>query len=207
MEDAAVQNRTDRKKEKTKREIIQAAMELFRNSGVEATTMEQIAQAADIAKGTLYNYFPVKEAIISEYMKQAFEDRKEERIALIHHLNDTRSRMRRLFLELLRGIEQYTEIFEKYILYHMKQMVSFHQDQTEKSGFNLLVKEIIELGRRENELRTDLPFFVLEDLLGFAFVELVKQYYMNQDKSNITDILERCIDLFISGASKAPNKK
>lgn len=42
-----------------------AAMALIRAYGFEETTMEQIAEEADIAKGTLYNYFPAKEAIIS----------------------------------------------------------------------------------------------------------------------------------------------
>lgn len=48
-----------RKKEKTRQVIITTAMNLFIQNGYEATTMEQIAEMADIAKGTLYNYFPV----------------------------------------------------------------------------------------------------------------------------------------------------
>ena len=59
-------NRTERKKEETRQKVIGVALQLFRQNGLEATTMEQIAEVADIAKGTLYNYFPAKEAIIHE---------------------------------------------------------------------------------------------------------------------------------------------
>lgn len=38
--------------------ILSVAMRLFKEQGVNATSMEQIAQEVDIAEGTLYNYFP-----------------------------------------------------------------------------------------------------------------------------------------------------
>lgn len=46
-------------------EIVQAAVKLFSRRGYEATRAEDIAQAAKIAKGTLYLYFRSKEAIYS----------------------------------------------------------------------------------------------------------------------------------------------
>ena len=41
-----------------------AAWALFETHGFDGVTMEAIAEAADVAKGTLYKYFPVKEALI-----------------------------------------------------------------------------------------------------------------------------------------------
>lgn len=38
--------------------------------GYEAVCMEQIADAADVAKATLYNYFPVKEALIGHRFRE-----------------------------------------------------------------------------------------------------------------------------------------
>ena len=72
-------SRVERKKEETKRKIIEVALNLFKQQGFEATTMEQIASVVDIAKGTLYNYFPVKEAILNEYIQRAFQARNMER--------------------------------------------------------------------------------------------------------------------------------
>jgi AcrR family transcriptional regulator len=54
-----------RKRERTADHLAATAMRLFETRGYEAVTMEQIAAEADVAKGTLYNYFPVKEALLA----------------------------------------------------------------------------------------------------------------------------------------------
>ncbi len=36
--------------------------------GYESVTMEQIAAAADVARGTLYNHFPFKEAVLAYWI-------------------------------------------------------------------------------------------------------------------------------------------
>src|SRR5271170_619739 len=51
----------DRNKEKTKEKILAAALELFRENGLDGTTTKQISQKAGIAEGTLFNYFKTKE--------------------------------------------------------------------------------------------------------------------------------------------------
>jgi AcrR family transcriptional regulator len=51
-------------KELTRQRILEAAKELFQSAGFEATTTRDIAREAGIAAGTLFNYFPTKEAIV-----------------------------------------------------------------------------------------------------------------------------------------------
>ena len=58
-------------KESTRRKILAAAQELFQSTGFEATTTRDIAKAAKIATGTLFNYFPTKEAIVTTLVVQA----------------------------------------------------------------------------------------------------------------------------------------
>src|SRR6516162_2099426 len=57
--------RRERRKVETRRQIFQAAMKLFEKKGIFNTTVEEITQAADVGKGTFFNYFPSKEAILS----------------------------------------------------------------------------------------------------------------------------------------------
>lgn len=52
-------------------EIIQAAIKVFSRHGFEAARAEDIAHTANIAKGTLYLYFPSKEAIYSAAIAHA----------------------------------------------------------------------------------------------------------------------------------------
>ena len=53
--------------ERTKELILEKALELFRRRGFEVTTMRDIANAARVATGAAYYYFPSKEAIVAAY--------------------------------------------------------------------------------------------------------------------------------------------
>ncbi len=75
-------SRRERKKEETKERIVKAAMRLFKHRGFEATTVDEIAEQADVAKGTFFNYFPHKEAVFS-YLAETWVAEAEKKIAAI----------------------------------------------------------------------------------------------------------------------------
>jgi AcrR family transcriptional regulator len=54
----------ERKKQRTRQQIIEAAMGLFAERGYHATTIADIAEAADVAPRTFFSYFPSKEAVV-----------------------------------------------------------------------------------------------------------------------------------------------
>jgi AcrR family transcriptional regulator len=55
---------TAEEKSATRQRILDASVQAFRKRGFEATTTRDIATAAGIATGTLFNYFATKEAIV-----------------------------------------------------------------------------------------------------------------------------------------------
>jgi len=65
----------ERKKAGTRAAIQRHALRLFREHGYEATTMNQIAAAADVSPSTLFRYFPTKEELVrwDEYDPQLME--------------------------------------------------------------------------------------------------------------------------------------
>ncbi len=62
------ESRRERKKRETRRRIVEVATRLFSERGFDAPTVDDIAAAADVAKGTIYNYFDSKEAILFEFL-------------------------------------------------------------------------------------------------------------------------------------------
>lgn len=192
-------SRAERKKKETKQKIIDVAMKLFVDQGVDATTMEQIAEEVDIAKGTLYNYFPVKEAIISEFIQRSFSEKNPGRIRQLRTLPDTRSRLVLILEELTAGVQSQKEIFEKFLVYRMQNAISLQKTESERSGIEALAGEIIALGRENGEIRADLPLGLLEDLFDFIFIEAVKQLYLEPARFGSREVIEQCVDVFLNG--------
>jgi AcrR family transcriptional regulator len=56
--------RRERRKVETYERLMRAALKLFAERGLAGTTVEQITEAADVGKGTFFNYFPTKEHVL-----------------------------------------------------------------------------------------------------------------------------------------------
>lgn len=70
----------ERKKLRTRGTIERAALELFAKRGFHATTLAQIAEAAEVAPSTLHSYFPSKENILFATLDAARESAKRRLI-------------------------------------------------------------------------------------------------------------------------------
>lgn len=60
-------NRRERHRLETRERLYRAALVLFGERGFLKTTVEDITEAADVGKGTFFNYFPTKEHILAAY--------------------------------------------------------------------------------------------------------------------------------------------
>src|SRR5580658_6789893 len=56
--------RRERRTAETRERLFRAALDLFARKGFSETTVEDITEAADVGKGTFFNYFPSKDHIL-----------------------------------------------------------------------------------------------------------------------------------------------
>ncbi|MHB1629808.1 MAG: TetR/AcrR family transcriptional regulator [Bacilli bacterium] len=65
-------------RERTKRQLFDAALRLFRERGSSQTSVEDIARAVGVAKGTFFVHFPTKDAVFQAYVDMVTEDLRPE---------------------------------------------------------------------------------------------------------------------------------
>jgi len=72
--------RRERRRAEIRDRLFQAALQLFADRGFLETTVEDITEAADVGKGTFFNYFPTKEHVLATF--------GAERIAVIERAHE-----------------------------------------------------------------------------------------------------------------------
>lgn len=73
-----VGNRQDRRRARTRADLLAAAKRLLASKGLHGTKIADIAAAADVGTGTFYLHFPTKEALFADLVRETAMRAKEE---------------------------------------------------------------------------------------------------------------------------------
>ncbi|UCE87550.1 MAG: helix-turn-helix transcriptional regulator [Deltaproteobacteria bacterium] len=86
-------NRADRRRLRTRAALLSAAREVFASQGVDASTIQDITEAADVAKGSFYNHFDSKEAILRAVAEETLAELARALDALTEPMRDDPARV------------------------------------------------------------------------------------------------------------------
>lgn len=92
----------ERRKEERPQDILEAALDVFGDFGFKAARMDEIARRAGVVKGTLYLYYPTKEALLKELIIQRIQSVLK---TIVQEEDDARTALTRLksILKILRS--------------------------------------------------------------------------------------------------------
>ena len=106
---------TEQTKTATRRRILEASQKLFTSQGFEAATTRDIARAAEIATGTLFNYFPTKESIALCLIGEAHGKAEEQfQVSLLRDSDEKLSLEEELFAHVASGLRK-LKPYRKYL--------------------------------------------------------------------------------------------
>ncbi len=74
---APVEGRVERRKARTRAALLAAARSLFASQGMEQTAIAEIAEQADVATGSFYNYFAGKEQLLEALLEEELSHQRE----------------------------------------------------------------------------------------------------------------------------------
>lgn len=109
--------RKQREKAARRRAIQRAALRCFRTRGYDATTLDDVARAAEVAKGTVYLYFSGKAdlfaSLLQEHGFDVFAERLEEELAGCRTAGEALAAFARCYRELC--LEGKGAVFELFV--------------------------------------------------------------------------------------------
>jgi AcrR family transcriptional regulator len=187
------QKNIDRQQRKEK--ILSAAIELIEEKGFETTTMDDIAEKADISKGTLYLYFNDKAALHQSIKKRALGTLHEKFQQIFHEDITGAEVVRKMAFVFLDFVLENTTFNRAMMLFEQS-----NGDETADSKLSddcmtlehevfILMVRALQIGIQDKSIRTNLSPKVLGLHLAFEMRGIL-QYYTAGKKGIVPVILD-----------------
>lgn len=189
--------RRERKRQQQLDHLADTAWALFEADGYETVTMERIAEAADVAKGTLYKHFPVKEALLRHRFHRELRAAWPEIQARLAAAAPGRTRLA-IFLD---RHAAWCEGHRAYLLPYVRFRLAdsdLASEGRERSGMNLIFTELIAQGQATGDFRADIPAPLLASYLQFTQLATILRW-LTEDGLSLTQEMERMVDLVCNG--------
>jgi len=156
-------SRRERKKDETRSRIFHAAIDLFRDRGFEHTTVDEITERADVAKGTFFNYFPRKDAVLGYLSEARLLEVEENAGRMLEEARPAREKLFDLYATAASAYEEDHELSRYVVLELMGRAFAPTEDIAMR--WHELVVRLVRQGQDDGELRRDVDAVRLEGLL------------------------------------------
>jgi TetR/AcrR family transcriptional repressor of multidrug resistance operon len=190
-----------------KQSIFEATVTVMKEYGPAEIRMDRVARAADMATGTLYNYFKDKDALLLHVLDTLFEPYHEGLVAILNGDTDPQEKLEAYFRQTCEIINEQRDIIA--ILIRAKDLgLSAGIDRDPEKDYRMkiirILSGIIEEGvakgafRRCDALETAaMVFGAMDGLITLKIKGLVPERTVEEDAGV-------CMALLLPGLLKAP---
>jgi len=191
-------DRRQRRSTETRERLFRAALRLFAEQGFAETTVEDITNAADVGKGTFFNYFPSKEHILI-----AFSDMQLSKLqATVDQMRARPEPMRSFFRAMtLRMTEEPSKSPDvvRALLQANLSSSSVRSVMLERSArAEGLLTQLVQIGQERGEFRRDVPGLELAQVFRQTIFGTLLMWSLHGDAS-LSDRIERALEILWLG--------
>ncbi|MDQ1300454.1 MAG: hypothetical protein QG637_372 [Chloroflexota bacterium] len=180
-----------------KERLYEAALTLFRVQGYEATTVDQITRQAGLAKGTFFNYFPTKDAVL-RYMGTREVGRLGVATLGLSGTNSSVGKLKRLMNALAASLERDHELVS---LIFRKGVTVADLMAGDAGGFSLqpTVALLIRQAQRQREINPNLDSDTLAAALDALYLQQLIRWCESDNQYPLADRFTGIVDLLLTG--------
>jgi len=188
------------KKAVRKQQIIQAAIEVFSKSNFQNSSISEIAQKADIAEGTIYQYFKNKEDLFFSIPAQKTKEFCEELDLHLQGIHDAFNKIRKFIWYYLYFLKMNPD-YARTLMLEMRVSKSFVQSKTYCSLKELTDKilEIIKEGQEEGIIRKDVNLYLIRELMLGILEHRVTRWLLKEGNYDLLENYSEVCDLVFNG--------
>lgn len=178
-------NRRARKRRQLTDRVAAMAFGLFEEQGYERVTMEQVAAVADIAKGTLYRYFPVKEALLAHQLQQEMAAGLAPLWPGLERQGSFAAQMSHWLQAWAQWHDARRRYLPHYLPYQFSAAIRERRDprQHRLSGARQMLERLCNAGQQRGDVRADLPPSQLAAMLECLCLGAVLSWLARPDAS------------------------
>lgn len=184
--------------------IGEVAWEMFEAADFESVSMEAIAIAADVAKGTLYKHFPVKEALIGHRFDA---DRREQAGKINAAVMAKETCAERLSLRLQKEA-RYIVKMRAYMAPYLRYKLSAQQPSITAmttGSMEILIAEVIAAGQAAGEITSTISAMHLTEYLRVLRLAVLMRW-LHTPSASLNTMNDEMLRLFLSGCEARPNE-
>ncbi|MDT7909029.1 TetR/AcrR family transcriptional regulator [Thermus sp.] len=186
-------------KKRRRERIFQAAMALFRQRGFQETTASDIAKAAHVSRGTFFNYFPYKEAVLLEYGALLLAGLREEVKKRLARGEDPLAILRFIF----QGVARYTEAEKDLVLPLLYELLNPDPIRA-KAAFEALplgdlIAQVLRPLKEKDLVRKDLSLERMGRTLADLYFLTALRWAAYTPERDLKEELQKTLDLALLG--------
>lgn len=208
-EPPAAGSRRERKKRAQKQEIYQAATTLFMANGYENTTIDMIAEAADIGRATFFNYYPTKADVLHEiangavaHAKRVFDKEFGEGPGPVI------DKIKRSFTRFARIVERDPEYYQTVFLDVMRTQTGFVDiGNADRPNLIDVLAGHLAVEQSKGELDPSLDPGQLSEMLNGIYNYTILNCGMRNFSYSLVDRITKAAEIFVDGCAPRDPKK
>lgn len=188
------------KKEEMRKKIHEASIELFMEKGFHNTTMQDIAEKANVSKATIFNYFPSKSDIVLSFGRGQTSKLSKYVNKLPAELG-VKEQIEAVILEDLRGTQDSPNLakFQLSEVYKTDWLYAAETENREKLA--KIYSRILSKGQEEGKVSTNLDCRHVGGMIVAIYFYSLQRYFEIDSNMDINSYILKSINILWEGIS------
>ena len=198
----ATPGRRERNRERVKTRLYDSALRLFTENGYERTSVDQIAEDADVARGTFFNHFQRKEDLLTTWGENRRRRLREGLAASPpahsgHRLKDMLDRCMDVLADVNEQEEQVTRAM-------LIAWVKAGRPILEEPFAGEIFADVVEAAHQRGEIDSSVDSHRVGNLLRDAYLGALYRWSNKPDEADLRTELHAVVDIVVSGVVRTP---